>query len=310
MPETLTTTTEIDSGVMLFYERTLLKTPYPQYVHNKFAERYSIPSGSSRTVKMRRYSRFAAATTPLAEGIRPSGKRMVKVDILATVQQYGDWVNITDVVLLTVPDKVITKAVELQSDQMKNTLDQLTRDILGASASSTTCTNGDPTVTYLNKIDIDSVVQTLIGNTASYITKLVKAGAGQGTSPIAAAFAGILHTDLIDDIERVTGFKGTHLYANQGLMDDQAEYGATGKVRWLLSTQGYTSSSNYYLPIIAKDAYASIDIAGGNAKSMITPPGGHGDELRQSTGVSWKMWQIARIVQDLFIHNLICTNRS
>ena len=311
MADALTTTTEVDPAVAVTYERTLLQPTFPKYVHAKFAQRFSIARKSGNTLKMRRYSRYPAATTPLTEGITPNGHKQSKVDLLAQVSQFGDFATITDVVDLTVEDPNILIEVERQSDQMQNKIDQLVRDVLAASASSTTCSNGSPVATYLNKRDIDGVRQTLRGNDADYMTTLVKAGTGQGTSPIRPAYWGIADTDLEDDLERVSGFKSMANYAaQQGV--DIAEWGNTGNVRWLTTTQGYVSSSNYYCPIIARDAYGIVDVNGGNAKSIVKGFGtsGTADPLNQRATVAWKMWQVARLLNDILLHNLICTNYS
>ena len=305
----MTTTSDVDPAVNVTYERTLLAPPQPKYIYDKYARKVSIASKSGNTIKFRRYPRLAAATTPLTEGITPSGSKLAKVDILATVTQYGDYITITDVVDLTVEDPVILKAVELQSDQMQNTTDQLVRDYLCASASSTTCSNGVGTATLLNKTDIESVVMTLRGNDAEYMTQRLRAGTGQGTSPINAAYRGLADQALEDDLEDVTGFKAVINYSSDGSVSE-AEWGSTGHVRWETSTQGYTSSSTYYCPIIAKDAYAMIGLDGGNAKPIIKAfgSGGTSDPIDQRATVGWKMWQAVRILQDLYCHVLKCTN--
>ena len=307
--DALTTTTEVDPAVNIAYQRTLLQPPTPKYVFNKFAQKFSIGRKSGNTIKMRRYNRYSAATTPLSEGITPNGHKQSKVDILAEVSQYGDFATITDVVDLTVQDPNITIEVTRQNDQMMNTIDQLTRDVLAASASSTTCSNGSGTVTLLNKTDIDAVRSTLRGNDADYMTSLVKGGTGQGTSPIRPAYWAIADTDLEDDLEDVSGFKSVANYAaQQGV--DEAEWGATGNVRWLTTTQGYVASGTYSCPIIAKEAYGTVDISGGNAQAIIKGYGsaGSADPLNQRSTVGWKMWQVARILNELFVHVLKCTN--
>lgn len=309
MADALTTTVEVDPAIDISYQRTLLQPPTPKYIHNKFAKRVSIGRKSGNTIKMRRYNRYSAATTPLAEGITPNGHKQSKVDLLAEVSQYGDFATITDVVDLTVQDPNITIEVTRQNDQMLNTLDQLTRDALAASASLTACSNGSPTTTLLNKTDIDTVRGTLRGNNADYMTRLIKGGTAQGTSPIRPSYWAIADTDLEDDLEKVAGFKSMANYAaQQGV--DAAEWGSTGNVRWLTTTQGYVSSSTYYCPIIAKEAYATVDINGGNAQAIIKGFGTSGvaDPLNQRATVGWKMWQVARILNDLFIHILTCTD--
>ena len=141
------------------------------------------------------------------------------------------------------------------------------------------------------------------------MTRLVKAGTGQGTSPIRPSYFAIADTDLEDDLEGVAGFKSMANYAaQQGV--DEAEWGSTGNVRWLTTTQGYVTGGVYSCPVIAKRAYGTVDINGGNAQAIIKGFGSAGtaDPLNQRATVGWKMWQVARILNDLFIHVLKCTN--
>jgi N4-gp56 family major capsid protein len=309
MADMMTTTGEVDPAVGVVYERTLLQPATPEYIYAEPARKVSIGRKKGNTIKMRRYARYSAATTPLSEGITPNGHKQSKVDLLAQVSQYGDWAMITDVVDLTVEDRNIVIEVDRQNDQMQNTIDQLTRDAICNSASSSTCENGSPTATLLNKTDINALRGTLRSNNARYISKLMKAGTGQATSPLAAAFLGFADQDLEDDLELVAGFKATHNYAAQRGVHP-AEWGITGNVRWRTSTQGYVSSGTYSCPIIGAQAYAIIDINGGNAKAIIKGfgSGGTSDPMNQRASVAWKMWQVARILNDAYIQVLKCTN--
>ena len=161
----------------------------------------------------------------------------------------------------------------------------------------------------LNRTDIDTARGTLRGNDAEVITGMIAAGTGIATAPVRPAYFGMAHTDLEDDLEDVSGFKEATSYAAQKGVD-VAEKGQTGNVRWLLTTQGAISGSNYLNPIIAKNAYGRVDINGGNMKSIVKGLGSSGtaDPLDQRTTVGWKMWQVARILNDANIIVLICTN--
>lgn len=307
--DNLTTTTQVDPAVGIFYERVLLQPNFPKYIHNRFAQKSSIASKSGQTKKWRRYSRYAAATTPLTEGITPNGHKQSKVDLLATASQYGDFAIITDVVDLTVEDPNITIEVERQGDQMMNTQDVLTRDVLVNSASSLTCSNGNPVGTLLNATDIKAARQILRSGDAEVLTSLVKAGTGQGTSPIRPSYFAMMHSDLENDLELVSGFKHVANYAaQQGV--DVSEVGSVDGIRFLMSTQGAVTSGSYSIPIIAKNAYGVVDINGGTAKSIVKGLGSAGtaDPLDQRTTVGWKMWQVARILNDANIIVLVCTN--
>ncbi len=309
MADALTTTDIIDPAVNLVYQKTLLRAARPEYIHAEFAQKYSIKNKMGNTMKFRRYNLYAAALVPITEGITPNGHRQSKVDLQAQCSQFGDFATLTDVVSLITEDANIVIEVDLQNDQMRNTEDQLVRDVLAASASSTTCSNGSGTETLLNKSDINAVRQTLRGANAKYLTSLIKAAQGQGTSPIRPSFFGIAHTDLEDDLEAVAGFKETANYPNQAPVH-VAEKGQTGNVRWLTTTQGYVSSGTYSLPIIGQKAYGMIKIDGGNAQAIVKGLGSAGtaDPLNQRATVGWKMWQVARILNDAFIHVLKCTN--
>jgi N4-gp56 family major capsid protein len=307
--DNVTTTTQVDPAVGVFYQRTLLQPNFPEYVFERFATKYSIGKKAGPTIKMRRYARYDAATTPITEGITPNGHRQSKLDLTATVSQYGDFATITDIVDLTVEDPNITIEVDRQADQMRNTVDTVIRNALVGAASSTTCSNGVGTATLLNKTDIDTVRAALRTANARYLTALIKGGTGQGTAPIRPAFFGIAHTDLEDDLEDVSGFKHMSNYASQQGVD-MSEWGATGNVRWLTTTQGYSASGTYSNPILAQDAYGVIDINGANVSSIIKGfgSGGTSDPLDQRATVGWKMMQVARILNDVNIHVLKCTN--
>lgn len=305
MPDNaLTTTGEIDPAVELYYDRSLLLQPlYPEYIYSQFGRKISLARKKGNSINIRRYSRLTAATTPITEGITPSGSQLAKVDIQAQLSQYGDFVTITDIVDMTVEDPVLNQTSKLQNDQLNNTLDQLCRDYLCASASSTTCS------TVLTLSDVEGVVITLRGNDVKYLFQRVKATQGVGTSPIRAAYAGLADTDLEDDIQDIEGFKAVTNYAS----DDSvlaSELGNTGRVRWLTSSGGYVSSSNYYSPIMGQDPYAMVDLKGGNAKAVIKGfgSGGTSDPLNQRMTMGWKLMNAVRILQDIRIHVLISTD--
>lgn len=318
MAENLTTTTQIDSAVNVFYDRVLLKSARAALLHAKFGQKASIPKGNGTTYKWRRYGQLTTATTPLTEGVTPAGQQLSKVDLTVEAVQYGDYVHISDKVLLTSQDPILTKAAEELGDQEGRTIDELIRDVLVSSASATTCSNGTGTATLLNKTDIDTVVQTLLGNDASMITSLIKAGVGVGTVPVRPAFWGIAHTNLINDLEAVSGFKSTSQYPAQQAVDDN-EWGSTGNVRWIVSSVAHslgavsdplTAGSYYYCPIIGKEAYGIVDIGGANSKNIVKPLGSAGtsDPLDQRATSGWKVMHASRILNDAFIHVLRCTN--
>jgi len=306
MADNLTTTAEVDPAVAVFYDRVLLKRAQPKLIHSLFAQKKTLGSKRGNTVKFRRYAALSIATTPLTEGITPPGQKLSKTDLLATVSQYGDFVHITDLVDLTVEDPVLTVAAEELGIQMGKTIDAIVRDILHSCASLTQCagSGGDNSLT---KADIDGVVLTLLKANAEFMTPMMRAASGQGTSPIRQAFWALGDVDVTTNLEAVSGFKSTSQYpAQSGVLD--AEWGSTGNVRWLLTTEGWTDGTWYDNYIIGRNAYGIVDLSAGNAKNIVKPfgSGGTSDPLNQRATSGWKTMFVARILNDSFMHNLQC----
>lgn len=307
----MTTTSAIDAGVPMFFERTALSTPFPQYIMEKWADEYTIPKNNSTTWKARRYNRLSAATTKLAEGITPNGSKMSKVDLLATVDQYGDWVMITDVVELTTDGMAMAKRAEMQADQIRNTRDDLCKSVLTATASVVTCSNGavHGAATYINRTDIDTVCKTLKGNLCEKMTGYMRAAQGQGTAPLRPAYIAIFNYMLRDNLMAVSGAVGTHQYPQQNFVDPN-EWCSIGETRWVETTKTLLTGSYYQNIIFGKEAYAKIKLDSNSLATYVDGPGKGNDYLRQRSVAGWKMWTGYRIIQDLNIIDLRCTLNS
>lgn len=308
-----TTTTQVDPAVETYYNRVLLEVFYPNLIHNLFGKIESLPANTGNTMKWRRYNNLATATVPmLDDGIDPPALRMGKVDITAKVSHYGSLVFITDVVDMTVEDKIMNETAKKLAIQKDQTTDELVRDILVACASSTDCTGGTNgnTPTELAAAGINAVRNTLMGSDAQFITQYIKASTGQGTSPIGAAFVGLMHTDVITDLEGVSGFRNTVQYPAMTTLYP-GEWGSTGNVRWLTSTAAHkdTSGANdeYSLIILGQEAYGVVNLEGGNAELIIKDFDNAGSNLRRYASMGWKMAFVARILNDSYMHLLNVT---
>jgi N4-gp56 family major capsid protein len=234
---------------------------------------------------------------------------LAKTDLTATISFYGDYVHVTDVVDLTVEDAVLTETAELLGEQMGETVDEIIRDILAACASSTNASGGSngSTPTEVVRSDIDGVMKTLLNANAKMITRVITATTGVGTSPVRPAFMGIMSTACVDDLEGVTGFKSIADYPKQsGIME--AEWGATGGVRWLITVKGYSTGSpvQYYSMIFGQNAYGITELTAATAKNIVKGfgTGGTDDPLNQRATSGWKTAFTSRILNDNFMHIL------
>src|SRR5574343_1272439 len=195
-----TTRTQIPAEVNNFYDRTLLERAMPLFTHLRWAQVRDIPKNvGTKTIKFRRYGNLTAATTPLQEGITPSGSQLSVTDITAVVAQYGDYVTVSDVLTWESEDAVLMEAAEILGDQSADTLDQLCRDILNAGTGAIYAGSGNVQTSDVAASDVialanlDSALANLKANNAKTITRQINPSTGYNTSPVRAAFVSIIH---------------------------------------------------------------------------------------------------------------------
>lgn len=310
----ITTVAVLPPAVREYYDRLLLMTAYPTLIHTKFAQKRILPEKMGDTIVFRRYSRLPTVPIPLVDGVTPPGSPLSATDIKARVDFYGNFVTITNQVELTVEDRVLNESARLLAQNLGQTMDEVTRDVLASTISVLQCSNGvnGSTPTELTKADIDAAVKTLLGNDAEMISEVVVGRNAFGTAPVRPAFWGYIDTDLLDDLENVSNFSNSANYPNQQSVLD-SEWGATGNVRWLYTSIGSVSSASpavYNNFIVGKEAYAVVHLGSETGQFYIEPLGSAGaaDPLHQRGSVGWQHPFVSRILNDSFMINLMATH--
>lgn len=196
---------------------------------------------------------------------------------------------------------------------MKETDDELIRNVLAAVASIQECafgTNGD-VPTNITQTDIARAYQTLRGNDA-YPCIMGREGSPKiNTVPTREAYYALCHTDLISDLDRVQDFIEKIKYPNQ-LGIRHSEHGTVNGFAFHVSSQGsidaalsVDGNSVYNVFCMGKEAAARVSLEG-NAKFLYTPPL---DPLHQNFTAAVKWVQVPRILNDSYMLRLKCTLR-
>lgn len=306
-PKNTLTTSRIDHPINVYFFELFLRRIMPKLLHDQFGVPYVIPAHQGDTAKWRRYTNPTAQTTPLDESKDPNPVLMSKTDLTCTIKQYGAWIKPTTWLDMTGKNSDKRERTIWLADQHALTIDTLCRAVISGTASGATCSNGTPTATLLNKTDVDTAVRTLLGQEADMLTGPIQAGTGQGTSPIRDAFVAIADTDLMHDIQnKISGFKHFTTYASfTGLY--KGEWGATGNVRWLLTTNGYVSSGTYTCPIIAQQAYGNVKLPAVEDLLIFHPAKTAGSALELYSTYGWRAPYAAKILNDNWLYALSCT---
>lgn len=315
---TVTTSSILPAPVAQSFSYKLLAVPTPYMIHNIPAMLKRMPRNGGTTLRMRRYNPLATATVPLGNsGVTPPAQTLTAVDIDAQMSFYGTYIVLNEQVTLQNQDPVLNEAAQRLGVSLRQSEDELTRNMLAATASVINCTggsNGD-NPTELSRSDIDEVVRTLMTNNAYTISDNIEGEDRFGTAPVRDAFFVMASTQLIGDLEEVDGFIAKAQYPNQ-MSTLRPEWGSIGNTRWLLSSIGGVDSNAsalgadvYNCFVTGMEAYAVVEQDGYSANFIYRPPIYDGP-LAQNAYVGYKFAQVPRITNDAWVINLQTTRNT
>ena len=131
----LTTDSTMSVQMKEYYDKKLLVSATPELVHNQFGMKRSIPKNGGKTIEFRGTRPLIKALTPLEEGVTPEGNKLDWRNVKATLNQYGDYIMISDVLKFTAIDDNLKQASTDLGRQAGMTLDTLTREVLNSGTN-------------------------------------------------------------------------------------------------------------------------------------------------------------------------------
>jgi N4-gp56 family major capsid protein len=303
------TTSQVNHPINIFYQSKVLLRVIDAFIYVRFGKKDSQPMHTGDTQKWRRWANPDAQTVPLIEGVNPTPILLSKTDIQVKLKEYGAYIVTSSWMTFTGITDDESQMADILLDNMRLTIDTLTRDVASGTASQTTASNGDPTGTFINKIDLDIIVTNLLVQNTKMVKPQIGAGVKVSTSPIRASFIGIAHIGERQRIEAVSGFKHVSSYAQDLAMPD--EFGATDDIRWLLTTNAprTNATTGYQNLIFGEEFYGTTKIDGTSASgNLIAKTAAQvGGALERFGTLGWLENFAAQILNDNFGHVLICT---
>lgn len=325
MPLTTSTSSGISQRTNVYAERQMLKHAGPVMVLDKFGLTKPLPKNKSQTIQFRRPKVFTAATAPLVEGVTPNSTAFQYEDVSVSLKQYGQIVEITDVIQDTHEDPVLNDAAQQAGENIGRTIEALTYGVLKAG-TNVYYTNGSArgdvnTPVSLSKIR--AVIRGLRAQKAMMITQVLKGSTDYATRAVEAAYVAVTHTDVESDIRNLPGFLPTAQYGSRSVVSEH-ELGSVESTRFLISpdlapwadaggtagsmvsTTG-TSADVYPILFFGKEAYGIVPLRGqGAVEPSIIPPGqkSKSDPLGQRGVVGWKTYFAALILNQSWMARL------
>ncbi len=100
---------DISPRTAIYAVANFLEHAMPVLVLERFARTETLPKNKGTLVKWRRFVPFEVNVQTLVEGVTPAPSMLQYEDVTSIVQQYGNWVSFTDVILDTHEDPNLQK---------------------------------------------------------------------------------------------------------------------------------------------------------------------------------------------------------
>lgn len=311
----ITTTSLLPAPVQQSFANKLLSVPVPNLIHNLGAMRKQMPRNGGTTFRMRRYNPLPTALVPLGNsGITPPATVASAVDIDAKMSFYGQYLIINEQVTLQDQDPVLNELTARLGVSLRETEDELTRNMLAATAGFINCTggvNGD-NPTEITRSDVDDVITALMDANAYTILDMIEGEDKFGTAPTRDAYFALCSTKLIRNLDNVVGFIPKAQYpAQSGIL--RSEYGSISQLRFLVSSIGSVTpnasmngANVFNIFVTGLESYAMVEQDGYKDTFIYLPPQFSGP-LAMNASIGWKTAMCPRICNDQWILNLRTT---
>ncbi len=298
----------LSAEMKTFYDKTLITLASPYLVHDQFGQKRDIPKNGGKIIEFRKFSSLPKALTPLTEGVTPTGNKLNVSSVSATVEQYGDYIEQSDLLELTAVDNTIVEATKQLSAQAGLTMDTIVRNEIVGGTNVLYCpmvsADGTETaVTSRNAIDKTALLR---------VKDVFKAAAelkAMNAPKIDGYYVGIIHPYVAYDLMQEAGNQWMEVqkYATPENML-KGEIGCLGGVRFVESTEakiwneGSDNCAVFATLVIGADAYGVTSVTGGGIEHIVKQKGYGNDPLNQRSSVGWKGLKTAkRLVEEYMI---------
>jgi N4-gp56 family major capsid protein len=227
-----TTTALLSDEMKTYYSDYLIDNAEPNLVHDQFAQKQSIPKNGGKTIEFRKYDPLPTLTKEMEEGVTPKGQSLKVSTVNSEVKQYGGYVELSDLLVLTAIDNNLLMSTKLLGAQAGRTLDTITREVL---AGGTNVQYGEGKESSRSPLvgGLDS------GNhymTVECIKRAVRFLKRQNAEKIDGSYVAIIHPDVAYDLTSDEAWLDVKTYCEPKDMYE-GEIGKLHGVRFIETTE-------------------------------------------------------------------------
>lgn len=260
----LTTTGGLSAKMTTYYDKRMLSRLRPKLQFHPYGEAKNLPANSGKIVQWYRRTDMGANTTPIAESVTPNPISMSATSLTATLAQYAEWTQTSDLIQMTSIDDEINHAVDVLSFKAARTIDALDRNALDADTTNQLVGDGSA-FTAVSAVTAGMKLNGAGIRNAVRVLKAANAEAFDG------GFALIVHPNNSYDLYADTatgGWQTMNTYVNvenptQGVAGKYFGAKVIETTELTVANDGATSAKVYRAHLLGQGALGVVNFDGG-----------------------------------------------
>ena len=292
----LTNTSTLSQPVGVFYEKQFLMRADKNFLLEQLGKSGRIPKGEGKTVVWNRMTNPTAKTTALTEGTDPTPTGMSATLVSATLSQYGNFEQTTDILELTAVDTTVKEVIDTLAYEAAFTIDSTIRDdiLTGGTAQYA---SGVAARNSLTSTDITQVAD--VRKAKRQLNRFF------ARTHSAGRYAAIAHSDVIYDLEGDSNWVNAHIYTEKGI--DGIFGGEAGEIygtKWVrydnatvLTNSGSAGTEVYVTFVMGKEFFGMSKLQ--NLETYVDSPSPR-SALRLYSDIGWKASYAVKALNDSF----------
>lgn len=258
------TDTGLSNEMKTFYDKTLITLAGANLIHEQFGQKRPIPQGGGKTIEFRKFSKLPKALKAITEGVTPSGNKLNVSKVSCTVDQYGDYIEQTDMLELTAIDNTIVEATKELASQAGLTLDTIVRNelVAGTNVMYAPMVSGGEETEITSRKDITPQCKLRVKDIFRAAAELKACNAPK----IDGSYVAIIHPYTAYDLMQEAGdqWVGIQKYVDPEKIL-KGEIGTLGGVRFVESTE-----AKIYAPKVIANSISKANITAASTGTSIT----------------------------------------
>ena len=283
-----------------FYDTELLENARAEMFYAQFAKTQVLPAKHGVTCEWRKFNTFARATQ-LQEGVIPTGQQFGMSVKTGSINQYGTYTAVTDVLETRAYDDTILAATEEMGASAAETQEVLIRDALLVNTNVLYCDNitlatgasaGTPTAP--GEMEASATVMSML--TPAMVNKAVTIMKKNRVPRINGRYYAVIHPSVAHDLRESDGWIEAHKYAAPEELFN-GEIGELHGVRFIENTfapvlegdyANKAGTKTYATYFFGKDSFGIIDPDGGALQMIVHDKDEIGGPLNQFSTIGYK----------------------